>query len=98
MVTDQLIQKTVRDCFEGCTVLTIAHRLRTVIDFDRIIMMDAGQIIEYGEPHELLQAQWHFYNLVGQTGAETAAHLAAVAKEAYDARRGVVSTFDVILH
>ncbi len=68
MVTDQLIQKTVRDCFNNCTVLTIAHRLRTIIDFDRVVVMEAGQIVEYGEPHDLLQAQWHFYNLVSQTG------------------------------
>ncbi|VDK42673.1 unnamed protein product [Taenia asiatica] len=51
--TDQLIQHTVRNEFTSSTVLTIAHRLDTIIDYDRIMVLDAGRLIEMGTPKEL---------------------------------------------
>jgi len=52
--TDALIQRTIRDEFAHCTVLTIAHRLNTIIDSDRILVLDAGRKVEFGSPAELL--------------------------------------------
>ncbi|VEL08108.1 unnamed protein product [Protopolystoma xenopodis] len=52
--TDAIIQKTIRNQFANYTVLTIAHRLNTVIDTDIVIVMSKGQILEYGPPHYLL--------------------------------------------
>ncbi|KAG8186392.1 hypothetical protein JTE90_004185 [Oedothorax gibbosus] len=52
--TDRLIQATVRREFGDCTVITIAHRLYTVLDYDRILVMDNGYIVEDGKPEELL--------------------------------------------
>jgi len=49
----------------GCTIIVIAHRLATVIDADRIIVMDAGRILEAGCHHELLAAGGHYAQLVG---------------------------------
>jgi ABC-type glutathione transport system ATPase component len=55
--TDALIQRTIRDEFtaRGATVLTIAHRLRTILDADKIVVMDAGLVREYAPPAKLLQ-------------------------------------------
>uniref|UniRef100_A0A8C2XIA3 Multidrug resistance-associated protein 4 n=1 Tax=Cyclopterus lumpus TaxID=8103 RepID=A0A8C2XIA3_CYCLU len=74
--TDGLIQQTIRDKFQECTVLTIAHRLHTIIDCDRILVLDAGRIQEYDEPYVLLQNQEGlFYQMVQQTGKAEAASL-----------------------
>lgn len=52
--TDSLIQTAIRDSFSDCTVITIAHRLQTIIDSDRIMCMDKGTLINYGAPIDLL--------------------------------------------
>uniref|UniRef100_A0A669EUD9 Multidrug resistance-associated protein 4 n=1 Tax=Oreochromis niloticus TaxID=8128 RepID=A0A669EUD9_ORENI len=80
--TDGLIQQTIRDKFQECTVLTIAHRLNTIIDCDRILVLDAGRIQEYDEPYVLLQNQdGLFYQMVQQTGRAEAASLLHTAKQ-----------------
>uniref|UniRef100_A0AAX7U2Q5 Multidrug resistance-associated protein 4 n=1 Tax=Astatotilapia calliptera TaxID=8154 RepID=A0AAX7U2Q5_ASTCA len=80
--TDGLIQQTIRDKFQECTVLTIAHRLNTIIDCDRILVLDAGMIQEYDEPYVLLQNQdGLFYQMVQQTGRAEAASLLHTAKQ-----------------
>lgn len=52
--TDELIQKTIRTQFDNCTILTIAHRLNTIMDSDRIIVLDQGMIAEFDSPQNLL--------------------------------------------
>ncbi|KAL2081657.1 hypothetical protein ACEWY4_023510 [Coilia grayii] len=82
--TDELIQKTIREKFKECTVLTIAHRLNTIIDSDRILVLNAGQIHEYDEPYVLLQDQEGiFYKMVQQTGKTEAAALLHAAKQSF---------------
>ncbi|XP_040004307.1 multidrug resistance-associated protein 4-like isoform X3 [Xiphias gladius] len=82
--TDSLIQQTIRDKFQECTVLTIAHRLNSIIDCDRILVLDAGRIQEYDEPFVLLQNQdGLFYQMVQQTGRAEAASLLHTAKQVY---------------
>uniref|UniRef100_A0A8C7TZT0 Multidrug resistance-associated protein 4 n=1 Tax=Oncorhynchus mykiss TaxID=8022 RepID=A0A8C7TZT0_ONCMY len=80
--TDELIQKTIRDKFRECTVLTIAHRLNTIIDSDRILVLDAGQIHAYDEPYTLLQNHdGIFFKMVQQTGRQEAVALLQSAKQ-----------------
>ncbi|KAF3480026.1 ABC transporter [Arthroderma uncinatum] len=52
--TDQLMGSVLREKFKGMTVVAIAHKLQTVLDFDRIVLLDKGTIIETGNPKELL--------------------------------------------
>uniref|UniRef100_T1K6F1 ABC-type glutathione-S-conjugate transporter n=2 Tax=Tetranychus urticae TaxID=32264 RepID=T1K6F1_TETUR len=53
--TDELIQGTIRKEFSDCTIVTIAHRLNTIMDYDRIIVMDKGTIVEFDSPANLLK-------------------------------------------
>ncbi|XP_038817599.1 multidrug resistance-associated protein 5-like [Salvelinus namaycush] len=52
--TDSLIQETIRNAFQDCTTLTIAHRLHTVLNCDRIMVLNQGQVVEFDEPSILL--------------------------------------------
>ncbi|CAG9768733.1 unnamed protein product [Ceutorhynchus assimilis] len=63
--TDQLLQKTVKECFVNCTVITIAHRLHSVLSCDKVLVLDAGRIVEYDEPDTLLEnANGYLYKMV----------------------------------
>lgn len=74
--TDALIQKTIREEFKTCTMLIIAHRLNTIIDCDRILVLDSGQVLEYDTPEELLLNEGSsFSKMVKSTGAANAEYL-----------------------
>ena len=52
--TDRLIQQVIRQKFGDCTVLTIAHRVNTIIDYDKVLVLDDGCVVEFGKPEALL--------------------------------------------
>uniref|UniRef100_A0A915JQK7 ABC transporter domain-containing protein n=1 Tax=Romanomermis culicivorax TaxID=13658 RepID=A0A915JQK7_ROMCU len=54
METESLIQKTINQAFADCTMLTIAHRLNTIMHSGRIIVLDKGEIVEFDSPEQLL--------------------------------------------
>ncbi|KAL3269853.1 hypothetical protein HHI36_008911 [Cryptolaemus montrouzieri] len=64
--TDDLIQKTIRKEFKDCTILTIAHRLNTIMDYDKIIVLDKGYIKEYDTPQNLLHKKVFFIVCAGR--------------------------------
>ena len=82
--TDALIQFTIREKFSQCTVLTIAHRLNTVMDSDKVLVMDAGLMVEFDHPFNLLQnVNGVFYSMVEQTGKAMADALKTIAEKNY---------------
>jgi ABC-type multidrug transport system fused ATPase/permease subunit len=54
--TDALMQRVIREEFKEKTVISIVHKLHTVLDYDQVIILDHGQIVERGRPRELLEA------------------------------------------
>ncbi|WWC65828.1 uncharacterized protein I303_108450 [Kwoniella dejecticola CBS 10117] len=81
--TDELISKTIREEFSDSTILTIAHRIHTIIDFDKVLVMDQGRIAEFASPAELLRDhRSKFYSLCKATGRTEFKNLKTMALEA----------------
>ncbi|KNE60280.1 hypothetical protein, variant [Allomyces macrogynus ATCC 38327] len=67
--TDDIVQKTIRREFTGCTVLTIAHRIATILDYDKVCVLDHGEVAEFDTPEALLsKADSIFYSLAKESG------------------------------
>ncbi|KAF5296286.1 hypothetical protein FQR65_LT10282 [Abscondita terminalis] len=82
--TDQFIQSTIRTKFAQCTVLTIAHRLHTIMDSDKVIVIDAGTVVEFGHPYILFQnKRGHFSAMVRNTGTLMEQQLKTIALHDY---------------
>lgn len=80
--TDSLLTQCIHDVFKDSTVLTIAHRLRTVIGYDRILFLHQGRIVETGTPAALLSdTTSHFYRLCKKTGSSELQHLIKEAQQ-----------------
>eukprot|EP00392_Amoebophrya_sp_AT5.2_P009817 g9845.t1 len=74
--TDALVQRAIRDWLrtktKNCCVLTIAHRLETIADYEKVLFLDRGSKAEFGSPQELLEDETtNFAQLVSAAGAET---------------------------
>lgn len=82
--TDERIQTMVRQEFQHCTVLAIAHRIGTIIDYDAIVVLEKGHLVEHGSPAQLLSKPGggHFSRLVEDTGSGHAEHLRELAMQA----------------
>ncbi|WFD33099.1 hypothetical protein MSPP1_004156 [Malassezia sp. CBS 17886] len=79
--TDKQISTVIHDAFEGSTILTIAHRLRSVITYDRVLFMDRGRVAEMGTPDELLRNRHsRFYQLCQSAGPAEFAYLVHAAR------------------
>ena len=65
---DQLIQKGIMEEMEDRTIITIAHRLETIIGYDKIVILRDGEKIEEGSPQELMKQQGEFYSMMMESG------------------------------
>ncbi|PWY86607.1 P-loop containing nucleoside triphosphate hydrolase protein [Aspergillus sclerotioniger CBS 115572] len=64
--TDALMQRLIRTAFAGCTVIAVVHRLHTIIDFHKVVVVESGRIVECGAPKELLAENGLFSQLYGK--------------------------------
>ncbi|KAI7750667.1 hypothetical protein M8C21_029511 [Ambrosia artemisiifolia] len=64
--TDAIIQRIIREEFSSCTVITVAHRVPTVIDSDKVMVLSFGEMVEYGEPSKLIEMDSLFSKLVAE--------------------------------
>lgn len=65
IVTEQTIQKLIKESFKDCTMITVAHRLQTIIESDKVLVLDKGRVAEFDKPNELLKnPESHFTKLV----------------------------------
>ena len=68
MATDALIQRSIREQFTNSTLLVIAHRLSTIADFDRVLVMSDGLVVEYDEPKALMRSKGAFWAMLNESG------------------------------
>lgn len=87
--TDAKIQETIREIKN--TTITIAHRLQTIIDYDKVLVLDKGSVIEFGDPFDLISKQNGSFRSMCETSGELDA-LTATAKTANEARKSKTST------
>lgn len=66
--TDSKIQKTIRDLTS--TIITIAHRLQTIVDYDRVLVLDRGEVVEFGHPYDLMQIEKGSFRSMCETSGE----------------------------
>lgn len=66
--TDSKIQKTIRELTS--TIITIAHRLQTIVDYDMVLVLDKGEVVEYAHPYELLQKEKGSFKAMCETSGE----------------------------
>ncbi|XP_068825784.1 multidrug resistance-associated protein 1-like [Capricornis sumatraensis] len=66
--TDNLVQTTIRKEFSDCTILTIAHRLHSIIDSDRVLVLDSGRITEFETPQNLIHKRGLFFDMLTEAG------------------------------
>lgn len=85
-----MIQQTIREKFAECTVLTVAHRLHTIIDSDRVLVMDTGFVAEFDEPYQLLQNNAGiFHGMVKALGPHEFKRLTEMARDKFDNSRSI---------
>lgn len=84
--SDAMIQQTIREEFSNSTILTIAHRLRSIIDYDKILVMDAGRVVEYEDPYTLISDKDSLFHSMCDNSGELDT-LIKLAKEAFVKRK-----------
>lgn len=77
--TDSIIQRVIKNCMGDCTVLTIAHRLITIIQYDKLVVLNKGEVEQVGPPSDLLKKEGLFKSLIEEGGADFARKMVYLA-------------------
>ncbi|EGV63978.1 Transporter of the ATP-binding cassette (ABC) [Yamadazyma tenuis] len=84
--SDAMIQQTIREEFSNSTILTIAHRLRSIVDYDKILVMDEGRVVEYDDPYTLIANKETLFHSMCDNSGELDT-LTKLAKEAFVSKK-----------
>lgn len=68
--TDMIVQKLVRSKFTSHTIIAVAHKLDTILDFDKVAVMHHGSLVEYGAPHKLLETEGSRFKSLYENGSQ----------------------------
>ena len=82
--TDAKIQETIREIRN--TTITIAHRLQTIIDYDKVLVLDKGEVMQFGDPYDLIREEDGIFRSMCQTSGDYDV-LEKEAKKAFEGRR-----------
>lgn len=83
--TDSKIQETLRE-LKGNTIITIAHRLQTIVDYDKVLVLDKGEVVEYADPWELIRKEGGMFRGMCETSGDFDT-LTELARKAWEGRR-----------
>ncbi|XP_063682555.1 ATP-binding cassette sub-family C member 10-like [Bolinopsis microptera] len=75
METDKIIQKIIRKEFKESTIITVAHRVETIIDYDKVLVMSRGKIVEEGNPKELLKERSSLFRNLAVKGGVVSSNI-----------------------
>ncbi|KAG0280795.1 ATP-binding cassette transporter yor1, partial [Linnemannia gamsii] len=92
--TDLKIQLTIREEMADATIVTIAHRIRTIADFDRVLVMNAGEVVEFDRPYRLMRQEDSLFRSMCERSSEFEA-LLAIAEEKENRDRSAGRLVDV---
>nr|QNH67887.1 ATP-binding cassette transporter subfamily C member 4 X4 [Brachionus rotundiformis] len=96
--TDAMVQEAIRECFKDCTVITIAHRLHTIIDNDRILCLSQGRVVNFGRPYELIEDDTTIlHDLVFSLDKQERDKLVDMAKKSFKNQRRVSMLLDQVV-
>ncbi|KAG4430928.1 hypothetical protein IFR05_013586 [Cadophora sp. M221] len=66
LATENLIQRSIRENFKDCTLIVVAHRLSTLADFDKILVLEHGSVVEFDTPQVLLRTKGQYWGMVNE--------------------------------
>ena len=83
--TDSKIQETLRELKDN-TIITIAHRLHTIVDYDKVLVLDKGEVVEFADPWELIQKEGGWFRSMCEMSGDMES-LRGLAKKAWQEKR-----------
>jgi ATP-binding cassette, subfamily C (CFTR/MRP), member 4 len=92
--TDAYINRIIHEKFKDATVLAVAHRLDTVVDYDKILVVEKGLIVEEGDPYELVRDKGRFYNMIQHSGKSESENILRAIRNKYKAKRISIQSTD----
>jgi ABC-type multidrug transport system fused ATPase/permease subunit len=67
--SDTHVQRLLRSKFTSHTIIAVAHKLDTILDFDKVVVMQQGKLVEYGEPYKLLETEGSRFKALYEDGS-----------------------------